>query len=62
MSGTVRIVDGYIELPDGPGFGVTLNEAEMAKYPYAESNFLRLFQPGWERRTGAAKQTEGRQE
>lgn len=55
MSGTVRIVDGYIELPDGPGFGVTLNEAEMAKYPYAERNFLRLFQPGWERRTGAAE-------
>jgi galactonate dehydratase len=53
MSGTVRIVDGYIEVPDGPGFGVTLNEAEMSKYPYAERNFLRLFQPGWERRTGS---------
>ncbi len=53
MSGTVRIVDGYIEAPDGPGFGVSLNEAEMAKYPYAERNFLRLFQPGWERRTGS---------
>ena len=55
MSGTVRIVDGYIETPDGPGFGVTLNETEMAKYPYAERNFLRLFQPGWERRTGSAE-------
>ncbi len=52
MSGTVRIVDGYIELPDGPGFGVTLHEKEMAKYPYAERHFLRLFQPGWERRDG----------
>jgi galactonate dehydratase len=55
MSGTVRIVEGYIEAPDGPGFGVTLNEAEMAKYPYAEHNFLRLFQPGWERRTGSTQ-------
>lgn len=55
MNGTVRIIDGYIELPDGPGFGVSLNETEMAKYPYAERNFLRLFQPGWERRTGSAE-------
>ena len=53
MSGTVQIVDGYIELPDGPGFGVTLNEDLMANYPYAERNFLRLFQPGWERRVSA---------
>lgn len=28
VSGTVRIVDGYIELRDRPGFGVVLNEAE----------------------------------
>ncbi len=48
MSGTVRIVDGYIEIPDGPGFGVRLNEAVMARYPYADRNFLRLFEPGWE--------------
>lgn len=48
MTGTVRIKDGYIEVPDAPGFGVTLNRAEMAKYPYAERHFLRLFDPGWE--------------
>jgi hypothetical protein len=40
-------------VPDGPGFGVTLNEAEMAKYPYADRNFLRLFEAGWERRESA---------
>ncbi|HVC33484.1 MAG TPA: mandelate racemase/muconate lactonizing enzyme family protein [Chloroflexota bacterium] len=50
MTGTVRIVDGYLEVPDGPGFGVTLNDTEMAKYPYADRNFLRLFEGGWERR------------
>ena len=50
MTGTVRIVDGYLEVPDGPGFGVTLNDVEMAKYPYADRNFLRLFEGGWERR------------
>lgn len=48
MSGTVRIADGYIDVPDGPGFGVTLDEAEMARHPYAERNFLRLFDAGWE--------------
>lgn len=53
MTGSVRIVDGFIELPEGPGFGVTLNTAEMAKYPYASRNFLRLFQPGWEKRVSA---------
>ncbi len=50
MTGTVPIVDGYIEVPDGAGFGVTLDEAEMARYPYADRNFLRLFAAGWERR------------
>ena len=54
MTGTVRIVDGYLEIPDGPGFGVTLDEAEMAKYPYADRNFLRLFEAGWERRQPGA--------
>lgn len=50
MTGTIRIVDGYLEVPDAPGFGVTLNEAEMARYPYADRHFLRLFEAGWERR------------
>lgn len=53
LSGTVAIVDGYIEVPDGPGFGVTLHHEEASKYPYADRHFLRLFQPGWERRDGA---------
>lgn len=50
MNGTVRIVNGYIEVPEGPGFGVTIDEGEMAKYPYSDANFLRLFEAGWERR------------
>jgi galactonate dehydratase len=50
MNGTVRIVNGYIEVPEGPGFGVTIDEGEMAKYPYSDANFMRLFEAGWERR------------
>jgi galactonate dehydratase len=50
VSGSVRIVDGYIEVPDGPDFGAAIDEAEAAKHPYGDQNFLRLFQQGWERR------------
>jgi galactonate dehydratase len=50
MNGSVRIVNGYIEVPEGPGFGVTIDEGEMAKYPYSDANFMRLFEAGWERR------------
>jgi galactonate dehydratase len=50
MSGVPRVVDGYLDVPDAPGIGVELHEAEMAKYPYGASNYLRLFDEGWERR------------
>ena len=52
LTGWARIEGGYIEVPDAPGFGVALNEEEASKYPYADRNFLRLFEPGWERRRG----------
>lgn len=52
LSGTVAIKDGYIEVPDGPGFGVRLDEEQAARYPYADRNFLRLFASGWEKREG----------
>lgn len=50
MTGTVTLKDGYIEIPEAPGLGVELDEAEMAKYPYGDQNFLRLFDAGWEKR------------
>lgn len=50
LSGVPRVVDGYITVPDTPGWGVTLNEEEAAKHPYGEKNFLRLFEEGWETR------------
>jgi len=42
--------DGYIEVPDAPGLGVDLDEAEMAKHPYHPDAFIRLFEDGWESR------------
>lgn len=53
MSGWAQITDGYLDVPEGPGFGVELHLEEMTKYPYADRNFLRLFQSGWERRETA---------
>jgi len=50
LRGVPRVKDGYLEPSDAPGIGVELNEAEMAKHPYGQNNFLRLFEEGWERR------------
>jgi galactonate dehydratase len=50
LAGAPRVNDGYITVPDTPGFGVELNEAEAAKHPYGEKNVLRLFEDGWEKR------------
>lgn len=48
----VRVVDGYIQIPTGPGLGNDLNFREVEKHPYRRSNYLPLFKPGWERREG----------
>jgi galactonate dehydratase len=45
-----RVKEGHLEPSDAPGIGVELNEAEIAKHPYGQNNFLRLFEEGWERR------------
>jgi galactonate dehydratase len=56
LSGFVRVRDGQLEIPDAPGFGVTLNEVEARKHPYGKSNFLRMFRPDWERRDVAGRE------
>jgi galactonate dehydratase len=50
MTGVPEVIDGYIEPSGAPGLGIELNEAEMAKHPMGEDNFLRLFEDGWETR------------
>ncbi len=47
LKGFPRVKDGEIEIPDAPGYGVTLDEDEAAKHPYGKSNFLRMFKPDW---------------
>lgn len=53
LKGFVRVRDGYLEIPQAPGLGVELDETEATKHPYSPHNFLRLFEPGWERREQA---------
>jgi galactonate dehydratase len=50
LTGVPRVKDGYLTVPDTPGWGVELNEEEALKHPYGEKNFLRLFEEGWETR------------
>lgn len=50
LTGVPRVTAGYLPVPDAPGWGVELNEATAAQYPYGERNFLRLFEEGWETR------------
>jgi len=50
MSGVPQVENGYLEVSDKPGIGVELHEEEFGKHPYGQTNFLRLFQEGWEKR------------
>ncbi len=46
----VKVVDGYIDIPERPGLGIDLNFDEIAKHPYQQEHFLPLFRTGWEKR------------
>jgi galactonate dehydratase len=50
LQGVPRVENGYLTVPDTPGWGVELNEEEVVKHPYSEVYFLRLFEEGWETR------------
>jgi galactonate dehydratase len=47
----VKVVDGYIEVPNRPGLGIDLNLEEIARHPYRQEHYLPLFAPGWEQRS-----------
>lgn len=60
MEGRIPVRDGYLEVPDKSGLGIELREKELAKYPYGERNFLKLFEAGWEKRENKPKEDIGR--
>jgi galactonate dehydratase len=42
-----RIIDGYFELPEGPGIGADLNLDEIKRHPYHENPDVSLFEDDW---------------
>ena len=50
LKGFVRVRDGYLEIPQAPGWGVELDEEEAKKHPYSSGNYMAMFETGWERR------------
>lgn len=50
VPGTPRVTDGWLEVPQRPGLGVTLDEAAAARYPYDPGHFMHFFESGWETR------------
>lgn len=36
VQGPIRMVDGFWQVPDAPGLGITVNEAECVKHPFAQ--------------------------
>ena len=52
--GLPEVVDGYFELPKGPGLGVELDEEVIEAHPKQDVHF-NLFSEGWERREGAGR-------
>ena len=50
MHGVPRVKNGTLEPSDAPGIGVELDEREIAKHPYGQDYFMRLFEDGWEKR------------
>ncbi|GAA3399604.1 mandelate racemase/muconate lactonizing enzyme family protein [Paenibacillus hodogayensis] len=46
----LKVHNGYLQPPEGPGLGVELNLEEVGKHPYHVGNWLPLFKQGWEKR------------
>jgi galactonate dehydratase len=49
-------VDGFVEVVEEPGLGITVDWERLASHPYERAHLLRLFSPGWERRDQASHQ------
>jgi galactonate dehydratase len=50
---TIDPATGHIDLPTGPGLGLTLNLEVAAAHPYDPGAYLDVHQPGWEQRLGS---------
>lgn len=49
VPGLPEVRDGYLDLPDRPGFGVELNEDLINEHP-SRPGFMNLWETGWQKR------------
>lgn len=47
----LRQAHGVVTVEDRPGLGIELDWERLAAHPYQRAHLLRLFEPGWERRS-----------
>jgi galactonate dehydratase len=52
--GLPEVVDGFFDLPKGPGLGIELDDDAVAAHPKQDVHF-NLFAEGWEKREGARR-------
>jgi galactonate dehydratase len=50
---TIDPATGHLDLPTGPGLGLTLDLDVAAAHPYDRAAYLDVHQPGWEQRLGS---------
>jgi galactonate dehydratase len=50
LTNPMKVENGFLQPPEGPGLGTDLNFEEIAKHPYNIGNWLPLFRQGWEKR------------
>jgi galactonate dehydratase len=48
----LEVEDGYVEVPEGPGFGIELDHDVVAEHAYTEDKVhtINLFEKDWEKR------------
>jgi len=49
VPGVPEVIDGYVQVPTGPGLGIDLNEDLISEHPYKEG-FFNLFGNDWQKR------------
>ena len=54
----ISVVDGYVEVPEGPGLGIEIDWDRVESHASCRPHSLELFADGWERR-GADQEPDG---
>jgi galactonate dehydratase len=50
ITNPLKVVNGFVEVGDAPGWGTDLNLEMIKQHPYNPNHYLPLFREGWEKR------------